>query len=192
MNKERLVVGLSGASGVIYGIRLLEMLKDIEPVETHLVISSWAERIIPQETDYKVSDIKAMADRVYENDNMGAAISSGSFKTMGMVVVPCSMKTLSAISHGYTENLLHRAADVIIKERRKLVIVPRETPLSSIHLQNLLRLSELGAVIMPPVPAMYHNPKDLMEVINHTVVRIIDQLGYGHLLTNAKRWSGTV
>lgn len=181
----KLVIGISGATGPIYGIRLLEVLRELG-VETHLVLSPWAEKTIVIETDYKVDEVKALASVVHPAGNQAAIISSGSFRTDGMVIAPCSMKTLAAISHGYSDNLLTRAADVIIKERRKLVLLPRETPLSEIHLDNMLRLSRLGAVILPPMPAFYTKPETIDDIVMHTVSRTLDQLGLDYKGT--KRW----
>ncbi len=181
----KIVVGISGATGPIYGIRLLEVLKDFG-VETHLILSQWAEKTIAVETDYSVDDVKKLASHVYASSNQAAIISSGSFRTDGMAIVPCSMKTLAAISHGYSDNLLSRAADVILKERRKLVIVPRETPLSEIHLENMLKLARMGAVILPPMPAFYNKPASIDDLVNHSVSRILDQFGIENALS--KRW----
>jgi 4-hydroxy-3-polyprenylbenzoate decarboxylase len=181
----KIVVGISGATGSIYGIRLLEALKRME-IESHLVLSRWAETTIKVETSYSVDDVKNLASFVHSSSNQAAIISSGSFITDGMVVAPCSMKTLSAISHGYTDNLLTRAADVVLKEKRKLVIVPREAPLNEIHLENMLRLARMGVVILPPMPAFYNNPKDIDEIVDHTVSRIIDQFGIDNAIS--KRW----
>lgn len=181
----RVIVGISGASGAIYGIRVLEELKKAG-VETHLVISQWAKETIRQETDYAMEQVEALASAVYDPRDQGAAISSGSFRTSGMVVAPCSMKTLAAIAHGYADSLIPRAADVCLKEQRKLIIVPRETPLSPIHLENMLSLARIGVMIMPPVPAFYHRPQTLEEVVNQTVGRVLDQLGVEHRLS--RRW----
>ncbi len=181
----RVIVGVSGASGAIYGIRLLQELRRAG-VETHLVLSPWAREIIRQETDFRPEEVEALADVCYDPRNQAAAISSGSFLTAGMVVAPCSMKTVAAIAHGFADNLLARAADVCIKEQRKLILVPRETPLSAIHLENLLRLARLGVVVLPPVPAFYHRPNSLSDVIDQTVARVLDQLGVSHALI--KRW----
>ena len=170
---KRLIVGISGASGVIYGVRLLEALKPL-PVETHLVMTRTAEVTLAHETDLKVADVRRLADVAYKIDDLAAAISSGSFRTMGMIVVPCSMRSLGEIAHGITSNLLTRAADVVLKEHRRLVLVARETPIHTIHLRNMLTLSEMGAVIAPPMPAFYNRPKDLDDVINHTVGRALD------------------
>lgn len=181
----KIIVGISGASGAIYGIRLLEELKKRE-IESHLVISKWGTVTIGKETDYSVEQVMSLADKVYDEDNLGAAISSGSFKNNGMVIAPCSMKTLSGIANGYAEELIIRAADVCIKERRRLIILARETPLNPIHLENMLKLSRLGVTIMPPVPAFYANPKTLDDIVNHTVGRILDQLDIDNQLFT--RW----
>ncbi|WP_296428219.1 UbiX family flavin prenyltransferase [Yoonia sp.] len=170
----RLIVGISGASGVIYGIRLLEILRDM-PVETHLVMSRSAEITIAHETDRKIADIKALADVWYKQEDIGAAISSGSFKTLGMVVAPCTIRSASEIAGGVTSTLLTRAADVVLKERRRLVLMVRETPLHLGHLRTLTTLAEIGAVIAPPVPAFYANPASLAEMIDHSVGRVLDQ-----------------
>jgi len=170
---KRLIVGISGASGVIYGVRLLEALKAL-PVDTHLVMTRTAEVTLAHETKLKVADVRRLADVAYRIDDLAAAISSGSFRTMGMVVVPCSMRSLGEIAHGITSNLLTRAADVVLKEQRRLVLVARETPIHTIHLRNMLTLSQMGAVIAPPMPAFYNKPKDLDDIVNHTVGRALD------------------
>src|SRR6201996_1564268 len=169
----RLIVGISGASGVIYGVRLLEALQPL-PVETHLIMTRTAEVTLAHETEWKVADVRRLADVAYRIDDLAAAVSSGSFRTMGMVVVPCSMRSLGEIAHGITSNLLTRAADVILKEHRRLVLVARETPLHAIHLRNMATLSDMGAIIAPPVPAFYNRPKTLDDVVDHTVGRILD------------------
>jgi 4-hydroxy-3-polyprenylbenzoate decarboxylase len=168
-----LIVGISGASGAIYGIRLLELLRDLS-VETHLVISRSAEITIAHETDRKIADVKALATRVYAQHDIGAAISSGSFLTRGMIVIPCSMRSMSEISTGVTSTLLTRAADVVLKERRRLVLMVRETPLHTGHLRTMTQLSEMGAIIAPPVPAFYARPISLEDMVNHTVGRVLD------------------
>jgi 4-hydroxy-3-polyprenylbenzoate decarboxylase len=182
---SRLIVGISGASGVIYGVRLLEALRPL-PVQTHLVMTRTAEVTLAHETDLKVDDVRRLADVAYKIDDLAAAISSGSYRTVGMVVAPCSMRSLSEIAHGITSNLLTRAADVVLKERRKLVLVARETPLHSIHLRNMATLSDLGVIIAPPVPAFYSRPQTLDDIIDHTVGRILDlfDLDSGKI----KRW----
>ena len=181
----RIVVGISGASGAIYGIRLLEELKKHD-VETHLIISEWAEQTIRYETDLAPDDVRALAHVCYDAHNMAAAVSSGSFPHDGMVVAPCSMKTLAAIAAGYTDNLISRAADVALKERKKLILLTRETPLSLIHLRNMTTVTEAGAVVMPPVPGFYNRPSSLDDVVNHSIARVLDHLQIGNDLTN--RW----
>lgn len=183
----KIIVGISGASGAIYGIRLLEEMKT-RGIETHLIISTWGEVTITEETDYSVEQVKALAACVYDENNLAADISSGSFQNDGMVIAPCSMKTLSGIANGYAEDLLIRAADVAIKERRRLILLTRETPLSPIHLENMLKLSRLGITIMPPVPAFYSHPHTIGDIVNHTVGRILDQLGLENQLFT--RWGG--
>jgi flavin prenyltransferase len=187
---KRLIVGLAGASGTIYGIRLLEVLRSVPEVETHLVFSSAAKRVTLLETDYSVKEVEALADKLYGFNDIAAAISSGSYLTIGMVVVPCTMKTLSGIVSSYSDNLLLRAADVVLKDGRKLVIVPRETPIHLGHARLLVQAIELGAVIMPPVPAFYHRPKTLDDIINQTVNRILDQFGIELEEDLFERWSG--
>ena len=184
---RRLIVGLTGASGSIYGIRLLERLREAG-VESHLVLSRWGARTLLHETAYSREQVEALADVTYAPADMGAAISSGSFRTDGMIVVPCSAKTLASIAHGVGENLVHRAADVVLKERRRLVLVVREAPLSDIHLENMLKLSRTGAVILPPMPAFYTHPRTLDDVVEHTVGRILDQFGIE--MRGAPRWAG--
>ena len=184
---RRLIVGITGATGAIFGIRLLEMLRDAD-VETHLVLSRWAARTLVHETSYTVEQVEALATRVYPLADQGAAISSGSFLTMGMVVVPCSMRTLAAVAHGLGDNLIHRAADVILKERRRLVLAVREAPLSDIHLENMLKLSRMGVVICPPMPAFYNKPESLDDLVNYSAARLLDQLGI-HLDVH-NRWTG--
>jgi 4-hydroxy-3-polyprenylbenzoate decarboxylase len=186
---KRLIVGISGASASIYGIRLLEMLRETD-VETHLVISSAAKKIILMETDFTIGEVEAMADHVYDIDNIGAAIASGSFKTDGMVIIPCSIKSLSAIANSYGANLLLRAADVTLKERRRLVAVVRETPLHRGHLQLMLRLTDMGAIIFPPLPAFYHRPKTVEDIVDHTVGRVLDLFDVDHSLF--ERWGGSI
>jgi 4-hydroxy-3-polyprenylbenzoate decarboxylase len=175
----RLIVAITGSSGVIYGIKLLEALPKIK-IETHLIISHWGERNIQIETDRSLESVKSLATRHYNNDNMAAPISSGSFKTDGMAIVPCSMKTLSSIANGYDDNLVSRAAGVCIKESRRLVIVPRETPLSKIHLQNMTRLADIGVIVLPAMPGFYHRPKSMDDLIDHIVGKILDQFGIEH------------
>lgn len=188
---KRLIIGLSGASGAILGIRLLEVLKPLPEVETHLVASMAARQTLSLETDYSWREVQALADAVYDVRDIGAAISSGSFKTMGMVILPCSMKTLSAIVNSYSDTLLTRAADVVLKERRPLVLGVRETPLHIGHLRMMTTAAELGAIIMPPVPAFYHRPESVMDIVDQTVNRILDQLGLELPEDLFTRWSGT-
>ena len=183
----RLIVGITGATGVIYGVRLLERLREAS-VETHLVISRWGARTLLHETPYTREQVEALAHTVYAPTDMGAAVSSGSFTTAGMVIVPCSVRTLGAIAHGFGDSLIHRAADVVLKERRRLVLAVRETPLSDIHLENMLKLSRMGAVILPPIPAFYNNPRSLADIVEHSVARMLDQFGIG--VPNAERWAG--
>ena len=183
----RLIVALSGATGSIYGIRLLECLRDAG-VETHVVISRWGLRTLAHETSYSKEQVEALATVTYAPGDMGAAISSGSFRTDGMIVAPCSAKTLAAIAHGVGDNLIHRAADVMLKERRKLVLAVREAPLSDIHLENMLKLSRMGVVVMPPMPAFYTKPQTLDDVVNQTVARLLDQFGID--VPSLARWTG--
>jgi 4-hydroxy-3-polyprenylbenzoate decarboxylase len=172
----RLIVGMTGATGAILGIRLLEILKNKPEVETHLVLSRWARSTIELETDHSIRDVRALADEVHGPDEQGSPISSGSFPVDAMVIVPCSMKTLAGIRTGYADSLVLRAADVTLKERRPLVLVPRETPLSPIHLENMLALAKLGVAIVPPMPAFYNHPRSISDIVDHLVYRILDQL----------------
>ncbi|MGI9952089.1 UbiX family flavin prenyltransferase [Moorellaceae bacterium AZ2] len=183
----RVVVAITGATGAIYGIRLLQVLQSLE-VETHLILSRWGEKTIEIETPWEVEAVRALATVNYQEDHLEAAVASGSFRHEGMVVVPCSMKTLANIAHGLASNLVSRAADVTLKEGRKLILVPRETPLNAIHLENMLRLARLGVVILPPMPAFYHRPRTLEDLVDHLVGRILDQLGLEHNLY--RRWGG--
>jgi 4-hydroxy-3-polyprenylbenzoate decarboxylase len=183
----KLIVGITGATGTVLGVRTLQVLKDAG-VESHLVLSKWGTRTLLQETPYSVDYVKSLATYSYPDSDQGASISSGSFITDGMIVAPCSVRTLSAIAHGHGDNLVHRAADVILKERRKLVLMVREAPLSDIHLENMLKLSRMGVVITPPVPAFYSNPQTLDDIINHIVMRALDSFGLH--LDVAERWAG--
>jgi len=185
----RLIVGITGATGTIFGVRLLQMLHG-SGVETHLVVSKWAARTLAHETPYSLQEVQSLATQSYGVGAQGAAISSGSFVTMGMVIAPCSMRTLAAIAHGIGDNLIHRAADVILKERRKLVLVVRESPFSQIHLENMLKLARMGVVILPPVPAFYNNPQNLDDIINHITMRVIDQFDIHLDVMN--RWDGVL
>jgi len=185
----RLIVGITGATGTIFGVRLLQMLHG-SGVETHLVLSKWATRTLVHETPHTVKEVQALATQSYGVTDQGAAISSGSFVTLGMVIAPCSMRTLAAIAHGLGDNLIHRAADVILKERRKLVLVVRESPFNEIHLENMLKLSRMGVVILPPVPAFYNNPQNLDDMVNHITMRVIDQFDIHLDVMN--RWDGVL
>lgn len=188
-SSNRLIVGISGASGVIYGIRLLQLLRD-QPVETHLVMSRSAEITVAHETDWKVAAIRDLADRWYKQEDIGAAISSGSFRTVGMIIAPCSIRSASEIAGGVTSTLLTRAADVVLKERRRLVLMVRETPLHLGHLRTLTALAEIGAVIAPPVPAFYARPETLDDMIGHTLGRVVDMFGLE--TGTVRRWQDDV
>lgn len=188
-NKKRLVVGISGASGAVLGIEILKILKENPEWDTHLVISRGAELTIPEETEYTLDDVMNLADKVYDINNISASIASGTFKTEGMIIVPCSMKTVAGIASGYSDNLLLRAADVIIKERRKLVLVTRESPLSTIHLRNMLTLSELGAFIIPPMVTYYNKPLSLVDMNIQIVGKILDKFGIE--VSGFNRWGET-
>jgi 4-hydroxy-3-polyprenylbenzoate decarboxylase len=185
----RLVVGISGSSGVVYGIRLLQVLRDLPQTETHLIITTSGKRTILEETDYSLQEVEALATHVYDNRDIGAAVASGSFRTDGMVIVPCSIRTASALAASTGEGLLCRAGDVTLKEGRPLVVAVREAPLHLGHLRQLTALAELGAVIFPPVPAFYHRPKTLDDIVNHTVGRILDRVGVPQTL--AQEWTGS-
>ncbi len=187
---KRLIVGISGASGAIYGVRLLQVLRDVAGVETHLVMSQAARQTLSLETDLSLRDVQALADVVHDARDIAASISSGSFKTAGMVILPCSIKTLSGIVNSYTDTLVTRAADVVLKERRPLVLCVRETPLHLGHLRLITQAAELGAVIMPPVPAFYHRPQTLDDVINQTVNRVLDQFDIDLPEDLFTRWQG--
>lgn len=185
----KLIVAITGATGTIFGVRLLQMLHG-SGVETHLIMSKWGARTLIHETDYTVEQVERMATRNYPLGDQGAAISSGSFQTLGMVIAPCSMRTLAAIATGLGDNLIHRAADVILKERRKLVLVVRESPFNDIHLENMLKLSRMGVVILPPVPAFYNHPQNLEDIINHVAMRTLDQFDIHLDVMN--RWDGVM
>ena len=186
-NPRRLIVGISGASGIVYGVRILQVLQH-SGIETHLVMSDSARMTLATELDMSVKEVEALASEVHNAKNIGATISSGSFKTMGMVVAPCSIKSLSEIAYGMTSGLLSRAADVVLKERRRLVLLIRETPLHSGHLRTMLQASENGAILMPPVPALYARPQSIDDMVNHTVGRCLDLFDIETDLV--KRWSG--
>ncbi|MBI5921002.1 MAG: UbiX family flavin prenyltransferase [Betaproteobacteria bacterium] len=185
---NRLIVGMSGSSGVIYGIRLLEFLNKIPDIETHLIMSSSAKLNIRLETDWQIKDVEALASQVHDVKDIAANVSSGSFKTLGMVISPCSIKTLSGITNSYSDNLLTRAADVILKEQRKLVLMVRETPLHPGHCKLLWEASMLGAILAPPMPAFYNRPKTLDDIVNHSVGRVLDLFDIDTKLV--KRWKG--
>lgn len=186
---KRLIIGISGASGVIYGVRLLQVLQLVNGIETHLIVSHAARQTLALETDYSLRDLTALADVVHDVRDIAASLSSGSYRTAGMVVLPCSIKTLSGIANSYTDDLLTRAADVVLKERRPLVLCVRETPLHLGHLRLMVQAAELGAVIMPPVPAFYHRPETLQQVIDQTVNRVLDQFAIELAQDLFTRWS---
>ena len=186
---SRLVVGITGATGSIYGIRLLEVLRGRAEVQTHLVLSNPAKRTLVEETRYTVADVEALADHRYDNKDIGASIASGSFRTRGMVIAPCSVKTAASIASCHSDTLIARAADVTLKEGRPLVVLFRETPLHTGHLKMLLALSEMGAVVLPPMPAFYNRPKEIDELVNHTVARVLDRLDLPQNLV--AEWQGT-
>ncbi|MCX8230444.1 MAG: UbiX family flavin prenyltransferase [Alphaproteobacteria bacterium] len=185
---KKIIIGISGASGAIFGIRLLELLQAAPAVETHVVISKWGQQTLEHETSWSAKEVRELADVAYAAGELSAAVSSGSFRTDGMVIVPCSMRTLGCIANGYGDSLIHRAADVVLKERRRLIVVPRETPLSEIHLENMLKLARMGVTILPSDPAFYAHPKTIADLVEHTVVRILDQLGVESDLI--ERWDG--
>lgn len=185
---NRLIIGITGATGAIYGIRLLQILQQTD-IETHLVVSKWGARTLAEETGYTLEQVQRLAAFTHGAADQSAAISSGSFVTEGMIVAPCSVRTLAAIAHGYGDTLVHRAADVILKERRKLVLLVRETPLTDIHLENMLKLSRMGVIIFPPVPAFYNHPESLDDIVSHTAMRALDQFGIH--VDAAKRWGET-
>jgi 4-hydroxy-3-polyprenylbenzoate decarboxylase len=189
--KQRLIVGISGASGAIYGIRLLEILQKLPEIDTHLIISKAAKRTIVLETDYKVDQVEKLADEVLPDHDIAASVSSGSYKTSGMVVIPCSIKTLSGIANSYADNLLVRAADVVLKEQRKLVLVLRETPLHLGHTQLMTRSIEIGATLLPAMPAFYHRPSTIDDLINQTVNRVLDQFDIELPDDLFERWTGS-
>ena len=185
---RRIIVAISGASGAVYGARLLQVMQSMAGIESHLVVSDAGWRNLAHELDMDRASVEALAHRVHDVRNVGAAIASGSFQCAGMVIAPCSMRTLVAIAHGYGESLVHRSADVILKERRKLVLVPRETPLSEIHLENMLKLARMGVTMLPPMPAFYNHPKTIDDIVDHIVARVLDQFGIP--ADFAKRWDG--
>jgi 4-hydroxy-3-polyprenylbenzoate decarboxylase len=188
MQRRNLIVAITGATGTIFGVRILQLLQGTD-VDTHVVISRWGARTLAEETEYTVEQVQAMATHAYPIGDQGAAISSGSLVTLGMVIAPCTMNTLACIAHGHGDNLIHRAADVTLKERRKLVLLVRESPLNDIHLENMLKLSRMGVVIFPPVPAFYNHPQSLDEMVNHVAMRALDQFDLH--LDVMRRWDGT-
>jgi 4-hydroxy-3-polyprenylbenzoate decarboxylase len=184
----RLIVAMTGATGAPLGVRLLEALHELPDVETHLILSKWARATIELETSFTAEHVAALADVVHSPNDQAAPVSSGSFKTDGMIIVPCSMKTLAGIRTGFADDLIGRAADVCLKERRQLMVVPRETPLNQVHLENMLELARMGVVIFPPMPAFYNNPETLDDAIDHLVGRMLDQFGLA--APKVKRWAG--
>jgi 4-hydroxy-3-polyprenylbenzoate decarboxylase len=184
---RRIIVGLTGASGAIFGVRLLEALRNSD-VETHLIVSKWGARTLAHETTYSLEQVQALASVCHNTNDQGASISSGSFHTDGMIIAPCSVRTLAAIAQGTGDHLVHRAADVVLKERRRLVLMVRESPLHEIHLENMLRLSRMGVVILPPMPAFYNHPQTLDDMVNHLVMRALDQ--FGITVDPMRRWDG--
>ncbi|MER7183554.1 non-oxidative hydroxyarylic acid decarboxylases subunit B [Streptomyces hyaluromycini] len=185
---RRVILGMTGATGAVFGVELLRRLREQPDVETHLVLSQWARATIHLETDLSVRDVTDLADVTYAWNDQGAAIASGSFPVDAMIIAPCSMKTLAGIRTGYADGLIPRAADVTLKERRPLVLVPRETPLSEIHLENMLALSRMGARIVPPMPAFYNRPQTIDDLVGHIAVRVLDQIGIQ--VPSARRWDG--
>ncbi|MBF8178528.1 MAG: UbiX family flavin prenyltransferase [Burkholderiaceae bacterium] len=187
-HRKRLIIAITGATGVIYGIRLLQVLRDIASVETHLLISEAGVLNLHQELDMKRKDVEALADVVHNVRDVGAAIASGSFQSDGMIIAPCSMKTLAAVAHGFSDNLISRAADVVLKERRRLVLMVRETPFNLAHLRNMTAVTEMGGIIFPPLPGFYHRPASIAEMVDHTTGRVLDLFDIQHSLT--PRWNG--
>jgi len=190
MKKRRLIVGISGASGSVYGIRLLEVLRDVPNVESHLIMSAAGKRTLMLETEYTAEEVERLADITHPARDIAASISSGSYRTLGMVVAPCSMKTLSGIAMSYADNLLLRAADVTLKDRRRLLLVVRETPVHLGHLRLMTQVAEMGGIIMPPVPAFYHHPKTIEDLIDHTVNRVLDLMNIELGQDLVERWTG--
>lgn len=185
---KRIIVAISGASGAVYGVRLLQVLRDLGNVQTHLTVSEAGLLNLQQELEMSRTDLEALADMTYPVREVGSAIASGSFQCDGMVVAPCSMRTLAAIAHGLSDNLMTRAADVMLKERRRLILMVRETPLNLAHLRNMTSVTEMGGIIFPPVPSFYHRPQSIAEMVDHTVSRVVDLLGLPQ--PQAPRWSG--
>ncbi|MHC9295416.1 UbiX family flavin prenyltransferase [Mycobacterium sp. LTG2003] len=187
--RRRVIVGITGASGSILGIRMLERLRELD-VESHLIVSAWGARTLEHETTWTAAEVRELADFAHKPGDLGACVSSGSFHTDGMLIAPCSMKTLAAIASGYTEDLMARAADVVLKERRRLVLLAREAPLSEIHLENMLKLARMGVSIVPPVPAFYNHPKTVDDMVDYIVTRALDQVGIAS--DEAPRWDGNM
>ena len=185
---KRLVVAITGASGALYGVRLLEALRSLKDVETHLMISDAGVLSMHHELDLKRKDVEALADVVHNARDVGACIASGSFQSEGMVIAPCSMKTLASVAHGLSDNLISRAADVMLKERRRCVLMVRETPFNLAHLRNMTAVTEMGGIIFPPLPALYHRPESIVDMVDHTVARVLDLFQITHAI--APRWSG--
>ncbi|MES2258700.1 MAG: UbiX family flavin prenyltransferase [Pseudomonadota bacterium] len=185
---RRLVIAITGATGAVYGVRLLQVLRELPPVETHLVVSDAAVLTLQQETGLQRRAVEALADVVHKQHNIGAAIASGSFQSDGMIIAPCSMKTLASVAHGLSDNLVARAADVVLKERRRLVLMVRETPFNLAHLRNMTAVTEMGGIVFPPLPSFYHQPQTIAEMIDHTVGRVLDLFDIEHQL--APRWNG--
>ena len=185
---RRIIVAISGASGAVYGARLLQVMQPMPGIETHLVVSDAGWRNLEHELDMDRASVEALADQVHDVRNVGATIASGSFQCAGMVIAPCSMRTLGAVAHGLSDNLITRAADVMLKERRRLIVMVRETPLNLAHLRNMTSVTEMGAIVFPPVPAFYHQPQTVAELVDHTVSRVVDLLGVAQ--PQAPRWSG--
>jgi 4-hydroxy-3-polyprenylbenzoate decarboxylase len=185
---QRLVIAITGATGAVYGVRLLQVLKELPALETHLVVSDAAVLTLHQETGLQRKEVEALADVVHRQHNIGAAIASGSFQSDGMIIAPCSMKTLASVAHGLSDNLVARAADVVLKERRRLVLMVRETPFNLAHLRNMTAVTEMGGIIFPPLPSFYHQPQSIAEMVDHTVARVLDLFSLEHQL--APRWNG--
>lgn len=185
---KRLIVAITGATGVIYGVRLLQTLQELPDVESHLLISEAGVLNLHQELDMKRKDVEALADIVHNVRDVGASIASGSFQSDGMIIAPCSMKTLAAVAHGLSDNLITRAADVVLKERRRLILMVRETPFNLAHLRNMTAVTEMGGIIFPPLPGFYHRPQSIQEMVDHTVGRVLDMFALPHELT--PRWNG--
>lgn len=185
---KRLIIAITGATGAVYGVRLLQILKESPDIETHLVLSDAGVLNVHQELDMSRKDVEGLADAAHSQRDIGAAIASGSFQNEGMIIAPCSMRTLAAVAHGLSDNLITRAADVVLKERRRLILMVRETPFNLAHLRNMTSVTEMGGIIFPPLPAFYHRPQNIDEMVDHTVARVLDLLCIDHAL--APRWQG--